>query len=471
MGIISEIFEAGLIDAEALGMLPNENDQGKVDFAIEAGLLNEADFYQFLSKKYSIITCNLDQVILDNVSEIDSSDTRYLVLYKDNSNVKIAINDPGDLLLLDKLSRKFQGLNLQYILIPKSQISRFYKTQNTSSAYIIEKANKILIDAIKRNANDVHFNPGEMRVNVKFRVSGTLENYCVLITGEWERIKRRIKIIADLDTAETRIPQSGHGILVLPDKIVHLRVSTHPGLSGEAITVRIQDFQTQFLELNRLGFEENELRKIRQGISVPNGLFIIAGPTGSGKTTTLYSILNEFKDKNVMTLEDPVELRIDGIKQLDVKEENLISFADGIKSILRHDPDVILIGEIRDSETAKMALRAALTGKLVFTTVHAKNCIGSIERLVELGLDFNDILLNTTFIMSQRLLCLAKNRYKRIPVAEILDLHPLGEFKDIHDMKIKLEHNKELPDIAFDLVTKGIVSKESFVEVFGNYKL
>lgn len=473
MHLVDELISAGLLCDEYKAMLYSKQDYDSiVDFIIEFGLVKEADLYNFFSHKYNMKLINIGKSFIESEDyyKWNVINDKFIVLQSIGETISVIISDPGNLLLIDKIKRRYKDKKINFLLAPNSQIKNFKKLFNSSEVTVIEKINKILRSAIVNNVSDIHFNPEEKFVNIKFRISGKLTDYGSIFLQDWHNMNRRIKVLGDLDITETRIPQSGYGSLVMPNKLVHLRISTHPGIFGEAITIRIQDFDSQFLVINSLGFDDITKNKILSAISIPNGLFIIAGPTGSGKTTTLYGILNELKDKNknIMTLEDPVELRIPGIKQLDIKEENLITFADGIKSILRHDPDIILIGEIRDSETAKMAVRAALTGKLVFTTIHAANCVSAVDRLMDLGVDFKEIINNTAFIMSQRLFS-EKYLGKQIPIAEFIlfddslrnNLDSFEVFKNI------FKEEDKLINISRQKVVDNLITQESFEQVFG----
>ncbi|MDR1236162.1 MAG: Flp pilus assembly complex ATPase component TadA, partial [Holosporaceae bacterium] len=219
------------------------------------------------------------------------------------------------------------------------------------------------------------------------------------------RIKSKLKLISNLNITENRRPQSGHTRIHLAGKTIDLRISTHPGIFGENFVVRIFDLSNGVNSLIDLGFSSEDFLWLRRVISFPSGIFLIVGPTGSGKTTTLYSLLKEINSAsiNVMTLEDPVEYQIEGIKQLDLREEGILSFADGVRSILRQDPDVMLVGEIRDEATAATAVRASLTGRLVLATLHAATPIEGIRRLLDLGLKLSDFIPNLIGIFSQRL--------------------------------------------------------------------
>jgi type IV pilus assembly protein PilB len=231
-----------------------------------------------------------------------------------------------------------------------------------------------------------------------------------------------LKIISKLDIAESRRPQSGHARIQLAGKAVDLRISTHPGNFGENVAIRIFDLSNGVKSLNELGFANDDLRWLRKVISFPSGIFLVVGPTGSGKTTTLYSLLKEISsiETNVMTLEDPIEYQIEGVKQLELKEGGLLSFADGVRSVLRQDPDVMLIGEIRDEETAAMAVRASLTGRLALATLHAPTPLDGLRRLTDFGLKLSDFIPSLIGIFSQRLVRYCDGRKGRFPIVEYI---------------------------------------------------
>jgi type II secretory ATPase GspE/PulE/Tfp pilus assembly ATPase PilB-like protein len=241
----------------------------------------------------------------------------------------------------------------------------------------------------------------------------------------WSRIKARLKLMAKLDITERYRPQSGHVKISLGGKSVDLRISTHLDKSEEGVVVRILDSSSGLKSLKELGFCSEDFAWLKKISTFSSGIFLIAGPTGSGKTTTLYSLLKEIDspEVNIMTLEDPIEYQIDGIKQMELREDGLLSFADGVRSILRQDPDVILIGEIRDEETAATAVRASLTGRLVLATIHASNPLDGVRRLLNLNLKLSDVVPSLIGIFSQRLVRYQNNSPKllgRFPITEYL---------------------------------------------------
>ena len=315
---------------------------------------------------------------------------------------------------------------MKFFVAKESEILKFIEMIKSDSNLIesnpLMLLNKIIFKAIEQKASDIHFEPMENLVRVRFRIDGILKPFQLIENETWTRIKSRLKISANLDITENRRPQSGHTRIRLAGKIIDLRISTHPGIYGENFVVRIFDLSNGVKSLAELNFDYDDFCWLKHVASYPNGLFLIIGPTGAGKTTTLYSLLKSLNSSNlnIMTLEDPVEYQIEGIRQLDIQEEGIVSFADGIRSILRQDPDIILIGEIRDEATAAMAVRASLTGRLVIATLHAATPIEGVRRLQDFKLKLSDFIPSLIGIFSQRLVRYKKdNSYEgRFPISE-----------------------------------------------------
>ncbi len=274
-----------------------------------------------------------------------------------------------------------------------------------SEAPVIKAVNQILTRAVEGGASDIHIEPFADRVQVRFRSDGLLYEHEALPKGMLQGLTTRVKIMAQLDISERRLPQDGRIQIKVAGKNVDLRVSCLPVMYGESIVLRILDKQSISFSLATLGFPDRELRKFEKLIRQPYGIILVTGPTGSGKTTTLYSALHDINtpDRKIVTVEDPVEYELDGINQVQVNTTAGLTFAKGLRSIVRQDPDVILIGEIRDSETAEIAIQSALTGHLVFSTLHTNNAAGAVARLLEMGAQ--DYLLASSIIgiMAQRL--------------------------------------------------------------------
>ncbi len=276
---------------------------------------------------------------------------------------------------------------------------------------IIKLINTIIFTAVQKRASDIHIESRDERVLVKYRIDGVLGEVMEPIDKRFQSsIISRIKVMSDLDISERRVPQDGRFRLRIKDKTIDFRVSIMPSIYGEDAVIRILDKEMiteaiSELKLDLLGFSENVLKRFRRYITQPYGMVLVTGPTGSGKTTTLYAALTEIKspEDKIVTIEDPVEYQIDGITQIPVNEKKGLTFARGLRSILRHDPDKIMVGEIRDPETAQIAIQSALTGHLVFTTVHANNVFDVIGRFLHMQVDPYSFISALNCILAQRL--------------------------------------------------------------------
>ncbi|MCJ7618409.1 MAG: type IV-A pilus assembly ATPase PilB, partial [Desulfobacterales bacterium] len=275
-----------------------------------------------------------------------------------------------------------------------------------SDAPIIKLVNNILIKAINDGISDIHIEPFDKALQVRYRLDGTLYKSMNLPISIKNALTSRLKILSGLDIAERRVPQDGRIKMRLGKrKTVDLRVSTLPTLFGEGVVMRILDQSSLNVDLTKMGFEIKTLKTLNKCISRPYGLLLVTGPTGSGKTTTLYSVLNKLntEDTKILTAEDPVEFNFRGINQVNVKEEVGMTFAAALRSFLRQDPDIIMVGEIRDLETAEIALKAAMTGHLVFSTLHTNDCPSTIGRLIDIGIPSYMVSAAVTMVLSQRL--------------------------------------------------------------------
>ena len=309
--------------------------------------------------------------------------------------------------LLDKAS---QELKLEVVSDDDREREDLEATSETSSP-IIKLVHSLLLNGIERRASDIHVETKEEQVLLKYRVDGVL--YAAMDSVDRQHhsaIVSRLKVMAELDVAEKRVPQDGRFKLKIRGRAIDFRVSIMPSIYGEDVVVRILDKESiseQFseLRLDVLGFPDHELKRFRKFIREPYGMVLVTGPTGSGKTTTLYAALSEIASPEVkiVTVEDPVEYRIPHITQVPVNEKKGLTFARGLRSILRHDPDTIMVGEVRDAETAQIAVQAALTGHLVFTTVHANNAFDVIGRFLHMGVEPHNFVSALNCVMAQRL--------------------------------------------------------------------
>ena len=254
---------------------------------------------------------------------------------------------------------------------------------------VVEVVNEIMVDAAKRGASDIHFDPLDNEMHIRIRIDGILHNYAVVPNSIKKNLITRIKIISGMNITESRLPQDGAIKATLQDVNLDLRVSCIPTNKGEKIVIRILDYSMSLAGVENLGFSDNNYKKVLQMISSPNGIILVTGATGTGKSTTVYSILQRLNTEatNVITVEDPVEMNIEGVNQIQTNSEIGLTFAAALRSILRQDPNVIMIGEIRDTETAKIAVRASITGHLVLSTIHTNNSLNTIERLLDMGVE------------------------------------------------------------------------------------
>jgi type IV pilus assembly protein PilB len=294
-------------------------------------------------------------------------------------------------------------------------------TRDTTVSPVVRLVETIIFTALERRASDIHIEARDSEVAVKYRIDGVLQHAMQPIAKEWHStVLSRIKVLSDLDIAERRVPQDGRFRVKYKGRFIDLRVSIMPASHGEDAVLRVLDKETlsekfQSLSLDVVGFSPEETKSFRRYIREPYGMVLVTGPTGSGKTTTLYAAINEIKsdEDKIVTIEDPVEYQLRGITQIPVNEKKGLTFARGLRSILRHDPDKIMVGEIRDQETAQIAIQSALTGHLVFTTVHANNVTDVIGRFINMGVEPYNFVSALNCILAQRLVRLICSNCKR----------------------------------------------------------
>ncbi len=352
----------------------------------------------------------------------------------ENQRLTLAISDVNDIVALDKIrGLANDAIEIDTLLAGETEIDRaidlaygyelsidgilheietgeidFRGLQSSADEYsqpVVRLIDSILTDAVKRESSDIHFEPESGFLRIRYRIDGMLRQIRSLHQSYWPAMAVRIKVMSGMNIAETRAPQDGRISLNMRGRQIDFRVSAQPTINGENIVLRILDRQKGLVPLEGLGLTEKQLDQLKLMIARPEGIILVTGPTGSGKTTTLYSVLNHINSEgvNIMTLEDPVEYPMTLVRQTSVAEAAKLDFANGIRSMMRQDPDVILVGEIRDADTAVMALRAAMTGHQVYSTLHTNSSIGAIPRLLDIGILPDIMAGNIIGIIAQRL--------------------------------------------------------------------
>jgi general secretion pathway protein E len=378
-------------------------------------------------------------VVIGNLSALFMKQSRFVPLQLEGDTLRIAMADPGDFYTIDTLKLAC-NVNIEVCRGNEEDIlgaiERLYGTGSQSLEMIIEEAgkdtddissdgvvdadhlrdlaseapiirlvNRLILNAVEVRASDIHFEPFENEFKVRYRIDGILHNVESPPSRLQDAIISRVKIMAKMDIAERRLPRDGRIKLKVSDKEIDFRVSTLPTIFGESLVMRILDRDALILDLEKLGLPEDLLPQYVELISKPYGMILVTGPTGSGKTTTLYTTLAKINspETKIITLEEPVEYQLRGVNQIQVNTKIGMTFANGLRSIVRQDPDIILVGEIRDRETAETAIQSALTGHLLFSTLHTNDAAGAVTRLLDIGVE--NFLLSSTLlgILAQRL--------------------------------------------------------------------
>ncbi|MCH8251979.1 MAG: type II secretion system ATPase GspE [Planctomycetes bacterium] len=407
------------------------------------GFIEERDYLEIYGEQLSIPVVDLSQITIDEelLEAIPSKAVhryRLIPIDKHNGTIRVATSNPFDLYAFDEL-RMLTGAKIETVLATEEEISRVIKQyygvggqtiedmidsstvevvrehdpdnadliEQAQEATVVKLVNEILLEAIRERASDIHIEPYEDDLVIRYRVDGVLQttNVPPEIRRFHAAIVSRIKILSNLNIAEKRLPQDGGFKIKAQNRDIDLRVSIIPTVYGGAVVMRILDKQNAMMSLDRLGLMGRTLENFEHLIDQPYGIILVTGPTGSGKTTTLYAALNVVKNDTIkiLTIEDPVEYYIDGIQQVGVKTHIGLTFASALRSFLRHDPDVILVGEIRDLDTAEVAINASLTGHLVFSTLHTNDAVTATTRLLDMGVEPFLVSSSITGILAQRL--------------------------------------------------------------------
>jgi type IV pilus assembly protein PilB len=476
------LIEAGALTMEHLTLLlemQQQDDRRIGELALEKGWIDQPQLAKALAEQFHLQYRELhdfvpDAALLATLPADFASRFRAVPLHHSDLGLEVAVSDPtrvenldaaellsGSRLLLRVITEKRLTALLERIEAGRQmlcQVSEDLKLElvketergeellatekiGQDASPIIRLVDSTLLDALNKRASDIHIESGAEGVLVKYRVDGVLYDAADPLDMRFqEQIISRIKVMSELDIAERRIPQDGRFKIRLGDKSIDFRVSIMPSIHGEDAVIRILDKKSlavdlKGLNLDILGMHEREAARLRQAIREPYGMLLVTGPTGSGKTTTLYAALSEInsKQEKIITIEDPVEYQLAGVVQVPVNEKKGLTFARGLRSILRHDPDKIMVGEIRDTETAQIAIQSALTGHLVFTTVHANNAFDVLGRFLHMGIDAHNFVSCLNCIAAQRLmrdLCPHCREEVRYSVAELAASGLSADFAD-----------------------------------------
>lgn len=517
------LFNSNEITIEQLKDAIDSQDELKKKLGfilVEKGYASEAAVIKALEYQMGIKAIDLDNYIINKVAVTMISEKlarRTCAIPVDiiDNKLIVAMADPLNILDVENIELE-SGMKVEtFIAIPSqinSAIDKYMSSRNTeiaaseiysvhpfeelsttgntdddfvSNSPIVKLINSLIQQAVKLDASDIHIEPFDDCIRVRFRIDGDLREILRLPIKTHSAVVTRIKVMAGMNIAEKRLPQDGRIELNLDACTIDMRISNLPTVYGEKIVIRILNRGNFLKSKHELGFSKSNLKLFESLIKVPNGIILIAGPTGSGKTTSLYAILNELSkvEKNIITVEDPVEYKIDGINQLQTNSKIGLTFANGLRSILRQDPDIIMIGEIRDSETAEIAVRAAITGHLVISTLHTNDSPSAVVRLVDMGIKPFLIAASLKGVVSQRLvkrICSnCKNEYQaneyEIKLLNITGPHTLYKgrgcpkcYNTGYSGRIAIHEIMNIDETLIDIIYKGGSINELTVAAVNN---
>lgn len=391
---------------------------------VDEGMVSEDDVMEILEYQLGIPHVKLDKYFIDPevariVPETIARKYNIIPIKKSNKLLTVAMSDPMNIFAIDEI-KLASGLEVQPAIASEDDIKaaiefyygkqtvekaiedfkKEYKVDNNitlekdlmeqiNNAPVVRLVNSIIEQAVVSRASDIHIEPGERRLRIRFRIDGELHEIMSTSMQTHGAVVARIKIMSNLNIAERRLPQDGRVEIEVAGKNLDLRISVLPTVYGEKVVIRLLDRSSFLMSKKQLGFTEDNIRRYEQLLRMPYGIILVTGPTGSGKTTTLYTALRELNSPsvNIITLEDPVEYRLEGINQIQINPKIGLTFANGLRAILRQDPNIIMVGEIRDEETANLAVRAAITGHLVLSTLHTNDAASSVVRLLDMGVE------------------------------------------------------------------------------------
>ncbi|MDO4772529.1 MAG: ATPase, T2SS/T4P/T4SS family [Bacillota bacterium] len=435
------LVETGLISNEQLMEALNKQKASNKKLGrvlMDMGFVQERDLFEVLQMQYSIPYFDLNSSTIDPkvpklISKKLAEHHMIIPVRFENNIIYLAMSDPLDVIAIDDV-KVATGLSVKTFISSDIDIERalhkYYdstdeakeaarrfaeqnetqdivvgETADVANSPIVRLVNTVILESVRSKASDIHIEPFEHYVRIRIRVDGVLNELMSPEKAAHSGIVTRIKIMAALNISERRVPQDGRIEQVIDGQPVDMRVSILPTVYGEKIVIRILDRSGALLSREQLGFSPYNNERLNKILKAPEGIFLMTGPTGSGKTTTLYTILKEFNsiETNIITVEDPVEYRIDGINQVQTNDKAGLTFASGLRSILRQDPDIVMVGEIRDSETAQIAVRAAITGHFVLSTLHTNDTASTLARLVDMGVEHFMVSTAVKGVLAQRL--------------------------------------------------------------------
>jgi type IV pilus assembly protein PilB len=543
------LIDSGIISEEQLTQALESQKTSKKrlgEILIDLDITTERQILEVLEYQLKIPFVDLNKFEIDQdcpmlINEAMARRHQILPVKKENNDLIVAMTDPLNLQALDDV-RIFTGMSVKPVMAMQqdvlSSIDNFYSKEgaekavedfkkeidfnqisdsdsddlsDVSNAPVVRLVNSVLQHAIRSRASDIHIEPFDKHLRIRFRVDGELQEIMKSAKAAHSAIVTRIKIMGKMDIAEKRVPQDGRVEMSLDGKDVDLRISILPTVYGEKIVIRLLGRSDLVMSKEQLGFSESNIVLFDGIIKSTNGIILVTGPTGSGKTTTLYAVLRELNkiNKNIITVEDPVEYRLEGVNQVQVNTKAGLNFANGLRSILRQDPDIIMIGEIRDSETAQIAVRAAITGHLVLSTMHTNDAASTISRLVDMGIEPFLVSSSVVGVTAQRLLrricpecktsyqsdraemdvlklrepitlyrgtgcsnCNHTGYRGRIAIHEILQV--TGQIRDLIDKRASMDHVRNiaskqgtttLRSNSDELVRKGVTTVEELLKV------
>lgn len=440
------LFENGVVTEKQINEALRKREKGEKigEALIRFGYCSDSEIVDAMESSLGIKRVNLQILYIDeNVLKLLDEDfvtkAKIMPINIHGRRIVIATNDPLDFPTIENV-RLRTGMNVETVLATKNDIetsiARYYGFSKTlkslgievvdekksdekfyeellltdtdadsNESPIIQLVNQILLTAVKTGASDIHIDPSDIEFKIRYRVDGILATERVLPKVILAKLISRIKVMSHMDITDTRKPQDGRIKTIIEGRPIDLRIATLPTVRGEKAVLRVLDLSRDHQGLDRLGLTEDEEKIFSRLISRPNGIVLVSGPTGSGKTTTLYASLDQLnkEDVNIITVEDPVEIELEGVNQVNVNPEIDFTFANALRSILRQDPNIIMVGEIRDTETAQIAVKASLTGHLVLSTIHTNSAVKTVTRLIDMGIDAFLVASSLSGVVAQRL--------------------------------------------------------------------